>query len=252
MNNNNEGRMSFLDHLDELRTRIIRSLISVFIGFIISFSFVKPLVNLLEKPAKNVQFLQLSPGEFLFSSVKVAGYSGLFLALPYIIFEIYQFILPGLSKEEKSLIGPTVAGSAVLFFLGLTFSYFVLTPAALKFLVSFGADVVDPIWSIERYLDFIFLLMLSTGLAFQLPIIQFIFGTLGLINSKKMLSGWRWVIIISAISSAVITPSTDPITMSLLTIAITFLFLIGVLAVSISENFKSYIPLNSRQSSTVE
>ena len=106
-------------------------------------------------------------------------------------------------------------------------------PAALNFLVSYGADVVEPIWSIERYLDFVLLLMLSTGLAFQLPVLQLLLGVFGLVNWQRMLSAWRWVVLISALAGAVLTPSTDPVTMLLLGGAITALYLIGVLLVAL-------------------
>tara|TARA_Y100001968_G_C19355378_1_gene716909 strand:- start:449 stop:1171 length:723 start_codon:yes stop_codon:yes gene_type:complete len=230
--------MSLVDHLEELRQRVLLSLIAILISSAASLILVKPIVQILETPAKTIHFLQLSPGEFLFASIKVAGYCGITFALPFILYQGLRFILPGLTNKEKRFIAPAVAGSAILFFLGLSFALWVLIPAALKFLVIYGAEVVEPIWSIERYLDFVFLLMLSTGLAFQLPVLQLILGAFGLIQSKKMLSNWRLVVISAAIASAVLTPSTDPITMLLLATAIVGLFLIGVLMVAITEQFK--------------
>ncbi len=112
-------------------------------------------------------------------------------------------------------------------------------PAALQFLVSYGADVVGPSWSIERYLDFVLLLMLATGLAFQLPVLQLLLGALGLVQSRTMLASWRWVVLAAALAGAVLTPSTDPITMLLLTGAITVLFLSGVALVALSERLKA-------------
>ncbi len=234
----NDLQMPFFSHLEELRARIIKSLITIILASGISLIFVKPIIRILEKPAKSIHFLQLSPGEFLFSSIKVAGYSGLTLALPFILYQALKFILPGLTQKEKRLIAPAVIGSAVLFFLGITFALWILIPAALKFLVTYGADVVEPLWSIERYLDFVFLLMLSSGLAFQLPVLQLILGTLGIIKSQKMLASWRLVIMGSALAGAILTPSTDPLTMLLLATAITALFLIGVAMVAITEKIK--------------
>ena len=246
----NDSRMPFVDHLEELRQRIIISLISILISAGISLFFVKPIVQILEKPAQSIHFLQLAPGEFLFASIKVAGYSGLTFALPFILYQGLKFILPGLTKKEKRVIAPAIVGSAILFFLGLAFALWVLIPAALKFLVSYGADVVEPLWSIERYLDFVFLLMFSTGLAFQLPVLQLILGAFGLIQSQKMLASWRWVVLASTLAGAVLTPSTDPITMSLLSLAIVGLFFIGVFMVSITEKFRAETPLISHPPST--
>tara|TARA_Y100001968_G_scaffold314963_1_gene340989 strand:+ start:8113 stop:8925 length:813 start_codon:yes stop_codon:yes gene_type:complete len=238
----NDVKMPFFSHLEELRARIIKSLIAVILASGISIIFVKPIIRLLEKPAKSIHFLQLSPGEFLFSSIKVAGYSGLTIALPFILFQVLQFILPGLTKKEKQFIAPAVIGSALLFFLGISFALWVLIPAALKFLVTYGADVVEPLWSIERYLDFVFLLMLSSGLAFQLPVIQLILGTLGILQSQKMIANWRIVVMGSALAGAILTPSTDPLTMILLASSITALFLIGVGMVAITEKIKEQTP----------
>jgi sec-independent protein translocase protein TatC len=233
-----EVEMSLVDHLEELRRRILRSLLAVVLAAVGCLAAVKPLVRLLEMPASGIRFLQLAPGEFLFVSLKVAGYAGLTLALPWVLYEALAFVLPGLSRRERRLVAPAVAGSAVLFAAGLAFAWWALVPAALRFLVSYGADVVEPSWSIERYLDFVLLLMLATGLAFQLPVLQLLLGALGLIRARTMLAGWRWVVLAAAIAGAVLTPSTDPFTMLLLSGAITTLFLTGVALVALSERLR--------------
>ena len=230
--------MPFVDHLEELRQRILKVLIAIISAAFISLIFVKPLVRILEAPAGSIRFLQLAPGEFLFVSIKVAGYSGLAISIPYLIFQILKFVLPGLTKRERSLIAPIVSGSAILFFAGIFFAWWALLPAALQFLISYGSDVVEPIWSIEKYLDFVLLLLVSTGIAFQLPVLQLILGVLGIINWKQMLSAWRWVLMAATISGAVLTPSTDPITMLLLATSITVLFFSGILIVALIEKFK--------------
>ena len=232
-------QMSFNDHLEELRHRILNSIYSVLISIFISFLFIKPLISFLEIPAKNIRLLQLAPGEFLFVAIKVAGYSGLIISLPYIFYQIILFISPGLTNKERELLLPTVFGSGILFFLGLLFSWWILVPAAINFFIKFGADIVEPIWSIERYFDFVLLLMSSTAVAFQLPVLQFILGSLGIITTGKMLSNWRIVVISSAILSAVITPSTDPLTMSLLSLSMIFLFFIGTGLTYLSESIRA-------------
>jgi sec-independent protein translocase protein TatC len=230
-----EVEMSLVDHLEELRRRILRSLLAVVVAAAGCLLLVRPLVRLLEMPASGIRFLQLAPGEFLLVSLKVAGYAGLTLALPYVLYEALAFVLPGLSRRERRLVAPAVAGSAVLFAAGLAFAWWALVPAALQFLVSYGADVVEPAWSIERYLDFVLLLMLATALAFQLPVLQLLLGVLGLVRWRTMLGAWRWVVLIAAVAGAVLTPSTDPLTMLLLSGAITVLYLLGVALVALSE-----------------
>ena len=231
--------MSFNDHLEELRQRILNSIYSVLICIFFSFIVIKPLISFIEIPAKDIRLLQLSPGEFLFVAIKVAGYSGIIISLPYIVYQITLFIIPGLTKKEQRFIIPAIAGSGLLFFLGLLFSWWILVPAAISFFIKFGSEIVEPIWSIERYFDFVLLLMASTAIAFQLPVLQFILGSLGIITADKMISNWRIVVLSSAILSAIITPSTDPLTMSLLSISIVLLFFIGVALTYLSESLRA-------------
>jgi sec-independent protein translocase protein TatC len=223
-----EVEMSLFDHLEELRRRIFYALIAVALCCIGCFIFVKPIVQLLEVPAKGVKFLQLAPGEFFFVSVKVAGYSGLLIASPFILYQIIQFVLPGLTRRERGLLGPVVLGSSVLFFVGLGFAYTLLIPAALNFFINYGADVVEQLWSIDKYFEFVLLLMFSTGLAFQIPIIQLVLGFLDIVSSQRMLSGWRSVVVGAMVAGAILTPSTDPLTQSLLAGAVLGLYFGGI------------------------
>jgi sec-independent protein translocase protein TatC len=220
--------MSLFDHLEELRQRIFYALIAVGIGIIGCFTVVKPIVQLLERPAGTVKFLQLAPGEYFFVSLKVAAYSGILVASPVILYQIIAFVLPGLTRREQKLLAPIVFGSSILFAAGLFFAYSALIPAALKFFIAYGADVVEQIWSIDRYFEFVLLLMFSTGLAFQIPIIQALLGLLNIVSSKQMVSGWRYVLLGAAVLGAVLTPSTDPLTQSLLGGAVLGLYFGGI------------------------
>ncbi len=223
-----EVEMSLFDHLEELRMRIFYAAIAVIIGIIGCFIVVKPLVKILEVPAQGVKFLQLAPGEFFFVSIKVAGYSGILVASPFILYQLIQFVIPGLTRKERRLLAPVVFGSSILFFAGLGFAYIALIPAALNFFINYGADVVEQSWSIDRYFEFVLLLMFSTGLAFQIPIIQLILGFLGIVSSGQMFAGWRYIVLGAVILGAILTPSTDPLTQSLLAGAVLGLYFGGV------------------------
>ncbi len=223
-----EVEMSFFEHLEELRTRIFYALIAVVVGALGCFTVVRQLVALLEVPAKGVKFLQLTPGEYFFVSIKVAGYGGILVATPVILYQVIQFVLPGLTKRERRLVLPVVIGSSFLFLGGLLFAYYLLIPAALNFLVSYGADVVEQFWSIERYFEFVLVLLLATGLVFQVPVVQILLALLGIVSSGQMLKSWRTVVVSAMVAGAVITPSTDPITQSLLAGAILGLYFGGV------------------------
>ncbi|WP_375541589.1 twin-arginine translocase subunit TatC [Halomicronema sp. CCY15110] len=226
--------MSIFDHLEELRMRLFYSLIAVIVGVIGCFAFVEKIVKILEVPAKGAKFLQLSPGEYFFVSLKVAGYSGLLIASPFILYQIIMFVLPGLTRRERRVIGPIVLGSSVLFFVGIFFAYIALIPAALNFFISYGENVVEQLWSIDRYFEFVLLLLFSTGLAFQVPVVQFLLALLGIVNSQAMLKGWRYILLGAAILGAVLTPSTDPVTQSLLGGAVLSLYFGGIGLVKLS------------------
>lgn len=213
-----DKEMSIYDHLEELRQRLFVSVLAVGGAMLGCFAFSKELIMFLEEPVREqgVRFLQLAPGEFFFTSLKVSGYCGLLVGSPVIVYEIIAFILPGLTKEERRFLGPIVLGSSILFYAGITFSYYVLTPAALTFFVSYAEGVVESLWSIDQYFEFVLVLMFSTGLSFQVPVIQLLLGQLGLVSSEQMFSIWRYVVVGSVIAAAILTPSTDPLTQMLL------------------------------------
>jgi sec-independent protein translocase protein TatC len=220
--------MPLADHLEELRRRLFASLVAVGLGAIASFVFVNPIVWLLEQPAKGAKFLQLAPGEYFFVSLKVAGYCGLLVASPIVLYHIVRFILPGLTRRERRLVLPIMVGSSALFAIGLIFAYLLLLPAALNFFISYGGDVVEQAWSIERYFELVLVLLFCTGLAFQIPVIQALLALTGIVSSDKMLAGWRYVLVGAVVLGAVLTPSTDPLTQSLLAGAVGILYFGGI------------------------
>ncbi len=228
-----EVEMGLMEHLEELRGRIFASLIAVVVAIIGCFAVVNKLVPILEAPAKGVTFLQLAPGEYFFVSMKVAAYSGLLLATPVVVYQIARFVLPGLSVKERRFLTPIVFGSGILFLVGLVFAYYLLIPAALNFFIQYGEGVVEQAWSIDRYFEFILLLMFSTGIAFQVPVLQAMLGVMGVVSAGQMLHAWRYVLLGAVVAGAILTPSTDPLTQSLLAGAVTGLYFFGILLVKI-------------------
>ncbi|KAE8663842.1 Sec-independent protein translocase protein TATC [Hibiscus syriacus] len=231
-----DKEMTIFDHLEELRQRIFVSVLAVGAAILGCFAFSKELIVFLEAPVKaqGVRFLQLAPGEFFFTTIKVSGYCGLLLGSPVILYEIIAFVLPGLTRAERRFLGPIVLGSSVLFYAGLAFSYSVLTPAALNFFVTYAEGVVESLWSIDQYFEFVLVLMFSTGLSFQVPVIQFLLGQLGLVSGDQMLSIWRYVVVGAVIAAAVLTPSTDPVTQMLLATPLLGLYLGGAWVVKLT------------------
>nr|QCI05679.1 Sec-independent protein translocase component TatC [Cryptopleura ramosa] len=231
--NNNPNDMSIIEHLTELRERLFIAFTLFCIITIICFIYIKDISSILQQPALGIKFLQLAPGEYLFVSIKIALYTGLIVSSPFSIYQIMLFIIPGLTKKETSYIIPTLIASIILFFIGILFSYKILVPAALNFLINYGSEIVEPIWSFEEYFNFILLLLFSTGICFQIPIIQIILGYFKILSSNDMLKKWKYIIFISTIIGAIVTPSTDPITQLFMTIAIFILYLSGIFILKI-------------------
>jgi sec-independent protein translocase protein TatC len=220
--------LPFSEHMEELRQRIFHIFWIVLLLTSLAFVEVKILVKILELPVSNVKFFQLSPGEYFVSTVKISFYTGLLFSSPFAMGQIILFLLPGLTKKETKVILPLLLSSLCLFGFGLIFSYYALIPAALNFFLTYSDEVIEPFWSFDQYFEFILVLFYSTGLAFQIPVIQILLGLLNIVSAKQMLAAWRYVILISTIIGAILTPSTDPLTQSLLSIAILMLYFSGV------------------------
>nr|YP_009397655.1 Sec-independent protein translocase component TatC [Dipterosiphonia australica]ARW66841.1 Sec-independent protein translocase component TatC [Dipterosiphonia australica] len=229
MNNNQDKYMPILEHLSELRSRLLLTLAVFIITSILCLIYTREITFFLQKPALGIKFLQLAPGEYLFVSIKIAIYSSLMISCPFSIYQILKFILPGLTKKESSYVIPIILSSIMLFLLGTFFSYQFLIPVTLKFLINYGSNIIEPIWSFDEYFNFVIVIILSTGLCFQIPIIQILLGITDIIRWEKMLQKWKYVAFISTIIGAIITPSTDPITQICMTITILLLYLSGII-----------------------
>jgi len=220
--------LPFSEHIEELRQRIFHLFWIILLLTCVAFFEVKILVKILEFPVNNVKFFQISPGEYFISTIKISFYTGLLFSSPFVISQLILFLLPGLTKKETKIILPLLLSSLILFGLGLAFSYYTLIPAALTFFLNYSEEVLEPFWSFDQYFEFILVLFYSTGIAFQIPIIQILLGLLNLVSAKQMLGAWRYIILVSTILGAILTPSTDPLTQLLLSLAILMLYLSGV------------------------
>jgi|TARA_B100001250_G_scaffold368080_1_gene350515 sec-independent protein translocase protein TatC len=227
MNIINDDEMALSEHIEEFSQRLVFCLVFLIIATLVCFTDIKEIVRVFQAPAIGVKFIQFAPGEYFFASVKIAFFCGLLVTSPIIIYQLILYLLPGLTKGEKDIVLPISFGSGVLFIFGLGFSYFFLVPAALKFFISYGSEIVEPFWSFNQYFDFISVLLFATGIAFQVPAVQVILGLLGIVTGKKMLAAWKYVIVICTIIAAIITPSTDPVTQILLSTALLSLYLGG-------------------------
>jgi sec-independent protein translocase protein TatC len=222
-----EDTMAISEHIEEFRQRLFFCILILVLATIVCFREIKEIVRFLQAPAVGVKFLQFSPGAYFFASVKIAFFCAILISSPLVVYQFILYLLPGLTKREQPILISVGFGSVILFFSGLAFSYFFLGPAALHFFISYGSEVVEPFWSFDQYFDFFAVLVFSTGLVFQVPAFQFLIGFFGLVTGKEMLSKSKYVVVICTIVSAIVTPSTDPITQLLLALALFGLYLCG-------------------------
>jgi sec-independent protein translocase protein TatC len=220
--------LPFSEHIEELRQRIFLLFWIILLLTCVAFIEVKSLVQILELPVENVKFFQVAPGEYFISTIKISFYTGLLFSSPFVIGQLILFLLPGLTKKETKIILPLLLSSLILFGLGLVFSYYTLIPAALNFFLNYSEEVLEPFLSFDQYFEFILVLFYSTGLAFQIPIVQILVGLLNIVSPQQMLGAWRYIILLSTILGAILTPSTDPLTQLLLSLAILLLYFSGL------------------------
>lgn len=223
----NGDEMALSEHIEEFSQRLLFCLGVLLTVILLCFIDIRQIVQVFQAPAIGVKFLQFAPGEYFFASIKISVFTGILFSSPLILYQIFLYVLPGLTKKERSIILPITFSSGLLFLIGLLFSYFFLVPAALRFFITYGSEIVEPFWSFDQYFDFIAVLIFTTGLAFQVPVVQVVVGLLGIVSGQKMLSAWKYVVVIATALAAIITPSTDPLTQILMAGALLMLYLGG-------------------------
>ena len=223
-----ETLMPLSEHLNELRNKIIISLIALGIAALAGFSFSREIIRLLSVLApQGTTFIQIKPGEFFFASFRVAIFFGITSASPVIIWQFGSFILPGLNNKEKKIAVPILAGAPLLFFIGSLFAYFFVVPSMFNFLFGFGKDIISTSISIENFISFALMIMAVCGFTFLLPIIIFALANVGIVNSKMLIQGWRYAILSSVIAGAILTPTPDPFNMSIVSGVLIALYFIS-------------------------
>ncbi len=222
--------MPLLEHLKELRTRLIRAAIALLITTAVSFVFARHVFLILIVPLGDRASLQaLKPTEALGNYMKVALLSGIIIAMPVIVYQIGRFIAPGLTKKEKRALLLLVPGATLCFVAGVAFAYFVMLPAAIPFLQGFLADIIEQKWAIGEYLSFVTSLLFWIGVAFELPLFVYFLARIGLIDAKTLSKNRKYAVVLIAILAAAITPTVDPLNMTLVMGPLIVLYEIGVI-----------------------
>lgn len=225
-------RMSLLDHLEELRKRILRSVLTLAIAFIPCWYFVQEFFDFLARP---IQAL-LPPGQKLaFLGVtdpiilyfKVAGLASIFIAAPFLLFQLWRFVAPGLYAREKRFVVPFIFFGTAFFLAGGAFGYYVAFPNAVRFLLEMGKNFM-PVITIERYTGFLFTVILGLGLMFELPILIFLLAWIGIVTPRFLMRHFRHAVVLIAIAAAILTPTPDVVNMMVFMLPGIGLYLLGV------------------------
>ena len=220
--------MSFLDHLDEFRTRLIRSAIA-WVILTVGLWFVSgDVLDLLvgDLPVDSLYFQ--SPTEAFMARTKISLVLGLMVAFPYILYNVWAFVSPGLFDKERRHVYPLMIASSILFYVGVGFCYIVLIPIVLKFLLGFGTENLNPLLSVGAYFAFVARLSFTFGLVFQLPIVVLVLSSMGLVTPQFLLKQWRYGIVIIFVSSAILTPP-DAVSLLMMALPIVLLYIVSIL-----------------------
>ena len=225
------GTMPLVDHLMELRRRLLISITAVFVCAVIVFIFYNPILHFLSKPYEQVtghNLIVTDPLAPLIVRLKISGYGGLALAIPIVMWEIWRFIVPGLHKRERRY-GVWFAVSAVLLFLlGCVVAWFTLTKA-LDFLLHIGGSSITPLIDANKYLTLVMLMFAAFGVAFEFPLLLVFLMLVGVLNTQQLRSARRWAAVGISVFAAVITPSADPFSMLFMAIPMYIFYEISIL-----------------------
>jgi sec-independent protein translocase protein TatC len=230
---NDEGKMSFLDHLGELRKRIVWSLIPTVIGLIVAFRFSDLIIKFISRPLVKTgsEIVSLAPTEAFWTSMKLSMVAGLFLAMPVILYQVWAFVAPGLHKHERRYAGPFVIVGSLLFLAGGAFALLVVVPFAVTFLVTFGqAQGIKALISIEKHVDFVLKFTLAFGLVFELPLAITLLAMMGVVTPRFLSKNRKYAVLINFVIAAVLTPTPDILNQSLMAGPLCLLYEVGIVA----------------------
>ncbi|MFH0821735.1 MAG: twin-arginine translocase subunit TatC [Pseudomonadota bacterium] len=241
MDNHDEARMGFLDHLEELRSRLIRAVIAILIGFSVCMYFSEDVIRLLSKPL--TKLLPQGSGALIFTGlpdpffmyIKVSFICSFFITLPFVLHQIWMFVKPGLYPHERRLSAPFISFATLLFYAGAAFCYSIVLPAAFQFFLSFESPELKPMIAIKEYVSLIMVLMLAFGLVFETPIVIVFLGLLGVFDTAQLKKGRRYFIVLAFVIGAILTPTPDPLNQSLMAVPMILLYEVGIWVLRLFE-----------------
>lgn len=232
------GRMSFFDHLVELRKRIVTSLAAIGVGMLVGFLISDKTINFIVNPiliALRKQHLEdklyyASPATPISFYISLSLYIGIVIAMPVVLYQVWLFVAPGLYKHERRAVVSFIVSSMFLFLCGIAFGYYVMLPQVLNFLIGFGEHLpLKPLVTIDEYFDFVLIVLVGLGVIFELPVVIFILSLFGIVTPKFLIKNFRYAMLIITIVAAVVTPTPDATTMLIFMAPMVALYFVGVL-----------------------
>lgn len=235
-NDDSTEKMSFFDHLAELRMRLLWSLVAVCVGFGVGFAFSEEAFNFLARPMMQAfrqagysdkQMIFTNPLGALRLYISVGLYLGIVVALPVVLYQLWRFVAPGLYRNERRAIGLFLFSSIFLFVAGMAFGYYILLPVTLTFLISLQGNFT-PMISINEYFDVVLVILLGLGVVFQLPILIFFLSLFGIVTPAFLWRNFQYAVLLIAVVAAVVTPTTDAVTMVVFMVPMLALYVVGI------------------------
>lgn len=217
-----DDKMSLIDHLQELRKRLITAIVAVVIGSTVCYFYAAELVHFITAPAGKLYYM--SPGEAFFSYLRVSFFAGFLLALPVVLYQTWAFIVPALSHKERFASFILVPTSVILFLIGLAFSYVWVLPAGIKFFMGFATEDLQPMLSLGQYLSFVISFLLPFGFIFELPLLIVVLAKFGIIDSEFLTSKRKHVLVLSFVVGAIISPTPDVFSQTMIAVPVIVMY----------------------------
>jgi sec-independent protein translocase protein TatC len=252
-----QKEMSFLDHIDELRSRLVKIVIGMIIPVAVSMTFYEELFAFMLYPINDMGILDellnfigasgilensktpavlqaINPTDTFLAALKISVTVGIFVSLPWIMYQIWSFVVPALTSSEKTYTTPVVLFASTFFLIGSSFAYFIVLPFALNFLANFGGDMVKNQWAISEYFDLILKFLLSFGIVFEMPLLAFILAKLDLLTASFLRTYRRYAVVIIIVLAAILTPP-DVVSQVLMAIPLLLLYELSIWIVKVSR-----------------
>lgn len=227
-----EKLLTLFEHLQELRRRVTISAVAVLVGMTVAFIFAGDIIDFLKQPAEDrspdfqLQFIE--PFEKFGAYFRVSMLGGLILAMPVVVYQALRFVTPGLRPNERRWLVLTTIGASVLFIIGVLFAYYLALPPAMDFLLNFGGeDIARPNIRIGSYIDFVTRLLFWIGVAFETPIVVMFLAKFRIVRARQLIGWWRYAIVVAFIIAAIVTPTPDPMTCTVVAVPIIALYFVG-------------------------